>query len=145
MDTYDFGDGHGPVPANRHTNPNGTVGGWVQATASVAATAYLGPDALIYGRAEVYGKAQVFGRAVITDDARIQSPDDCLWGTAAGHQWAAYRTNSGIVVTQGCQTHSLAHWLENIDELAGDGGLSDLVRQAAATLEYIQMIFSETT
>ena len=39
MSTYDFKDGNGPVPAHQHTNPDGSVGGWVADTATVADTA----------------------------------------------------------------------------------------------------------
>lgn len=32
--TFDFEDGRGPVPAHRHRNPDGSVGGWVSDEAS---------------------------------------------------------------------------------------------------------------
>jgi len=50
--TFDFGSG--PVPAHRHKNPDGTVGGWVADTATVAPTAFIGLDALVYGNARVF-------------------------------------------------------------------------------------------
>jgi hypothetical protein len=53
--TFDFGDGRGPVPAHQHTNG----GGWVSDTATVHDTAYVGPDALVYGDARVSGNAWV--------------------------------------------------------------------------------------
>ena len=37
------------VPAHRHTNPDGTVGGWVADTATVAAKAHIGHYARVYG------------------------------------------------------------------------------------------------
>jgi hypothetical protein len=53
MTTYDFGDG--PGPAHQHTNPDGTIGGWVADRVAVAPTAW------VYGDARVYGDAQVSG------------------------------------------------------------------------------------
>ena len=41
--TFDFGDG--PVRAHRHKNPDGSIGGWVANTATVADTAYIGENA----------------------------------------------------------------------------------------------------
>ena len=45
MTDYDFADGKGSVPAHRHINPDGSVGGWVADTATVADTVYIGEDA----------------------------------------------------------------------------------------------------
>ncbi len=63
--TFDFGDGSGPVPAKRHVNPDGFLGGWVADTAFVAHTAY------VEACAKVYGLAQVFDKARITQDAQV--------------------------------------------------------------------------
>ena len=62
--TYDFGSG--PVPAHRHTNPDGKLGGWVADTATVTPTARIGKNAKVSGNAQVSGYAQVFGDAVLT-------------------------------------------------------------------------------
>lgn len=35
--TFDFGEG--PVPAKRHTNPDGSIGGWIAKTAQVSSAA----------------------------------------------------------------------------------------------------------
>ena len=48
---FDFG--FGPVPAHRHQNPDGTIGGWVANTAQVSGEAW------VFGEARVFGKAQV--------------------------------------------------------------------------------------
>lgn len=89
-------DGPGtPVEARRHTNPDGSVGGWVATTAYVAPTATVGYEAQVFGQAkvlenakvtcramvfdwakvgknaEVSGDAQVFGHALITGDAQV--------------------------------------------------------------------------
>jgi len=47
LQSHDFKDGKGPVPAHRHINPDGTVGGWVADTytATVHSTVFVGPDA----------------------------------------------------------------------------------------------------
>jgi len=58
--TFDFGNG--PVPAHRHKNPNGSIGGWVANTATVADTAYIGEDARVFDNAKVYGDARVYGK-----------------------------------------------------------------------------------
>lgn len=75
---FDFGDGNGPVPAHRHINPDGTVGGWVADTAFVASSAYVGQYAKVYGKAHVCGHAridecaQVYGSACVFDEAEIR-------------------------------------------------------------------------
>lgn len=69
--TFDFGDGNGPVPANRHRNPDGTEGGWVADTATVEPTAYVGREARVFGRAVVAGHARVFGNARIYGHATV--------------------------------------------------------------------------
>ena len=38
--TFDFRDGQGPVPAHRHTHPDGSEGGWVANTAQVYGNAH---------------------------------------------------------------------------------------------------------
>ena len=38
---FDFNDGLGPVSATRHTNPDGSIGGWVAATAWVSGKAWV--------------------------------------------------------------------------------------------------------
>src|SRR3989344_3218950 len=48
-----------PVPAHRHRNPDGGLGGWV------ADTAYVGKDARVSGNAMVFGNAWVAGNAQV--------------------------------------------------------------------------------
>ena len=50
--TFDFGNG--PVPAHQHTNPDGSIGGWVANSATVSDTAYIGEDAEVFGNAWVF-------------------------------------------------------------------------------------------
>ena len=51
--TFDFGCG--PVPAHRHVNPGGAIGGWVADTARVSG------NARVYGNAWVSGDAEIAG------------------------------------------------------------------------------------
>ena len=62
MDTHDFRDGAGPVPAARHTNPDGSEGGWVAATAYVAPWVTMAPDSEVYDTARVIADGQFWGR-----------------------------------------------------------------------------------
>lgn len=90
MGTYDFGDG--PVPATRHINPDGSVGGWVATTAQVGPGVYVGAKALVFdeailtGNTRVLDTARLFGRAytlydpTICDNARV-SGDVSVVGT----------------------------------------------------------------
>jgi acetyltransferase-like isoleucine patch superfamily enzyme len=55
------------VAGARHANG----GGFVAATASVAASAYVGPFAQVLDRAQVSGTARIEGKAVVRDDARV--------------------------------------------------------------------------
>lgn len=58
---FDFQDGDGPVPAHRHTNPDGSVGGWVADTAYVDPTAYVSPYALVGRNAWFFDYAGFYG------------------------------------------------------------------------------------
>jgi hypothetical protein len=75
--TFDFGDGNGAVPAHRHKNPDGSLGGWVANTATVKKTVRIEIGAVIFGNAaildhaRIYDNAQVFGNAKVTDNARV--------------------------------------------------------------------------
>ena len=123
MDTYDFGDG--PIPAHRHRNPDGSVGGWVAETAYVDPTAYVGPDARVDGSAQVGGSAWVNGSARVngsawvggsawvngsarvdgdawvggsawvSGDAWVGGSDQILYGRHGGYDWTAYPTADG--------------------------------------------------
>ena len=47
--TFDFGDGRGKIPAKQHTNPDGSVGGWLALNASVSPKVFVGIHARILG------------------------------------------------------------------------------------------------
>ena len=67
--TFDFGNGS--VPAHRHQNPDGTLGGWVADSATVATTAWVGVDARVDVRARVGANARVGAGARVDEDARV--------------------------------------------------------------------------
>ena len=60
-----------PVPAHRHRNPDGGLGGWVADTAYVGKDARVSGNAMVFGNAWVAGNAQVYGNAVVLDDAQV--------------------------------------------------------------------------
>ena len=68
---FDFKDGKGPVPAARHKNMYGVVGGWVAQTAEVSKDAHIGYETLVYENAKVLGKARVMGRSQIRGNATV--------------------------------------------------------------------------
>lgn len=72
MSTFDFQDGNGPIPARRHANPDGTPGGWVADSASVAATAYVASTAMVYGNAHVMNDAKILNSAKILGNANVR-------------------------------------------------------------------------
>ena len=61
MTEHDFGGG--VVPAHIHTNPDGSLGGWVAETATVEATCWISREAQIFGRAQICGEANISGSA----------------------------------------------------------------------------------
>ena len=103
VQTFDFRDGNGSVPAHRHTNPDGTVGGWVAETAKVENTAWISGDTQVYGNALVYGDAQVYGGEWTKSPLYIQ-------GTARA-VYMSSPTDLGIGYLQ----KSLVEWLADIN------------------------------
>ena len=67
--TFDFGNGS--VPAHRHQNPDGTLGGWVADSATVATTAWVGEDARVDVRARVGDWARVGEGAQVGEGAWV--------------------------------------------------------------------------
>lgn len=63
--------GNGPEFARRHQNPDGSVGGWVAATAYCAHTVVVGPNACVLGYANVSGYANILDYAKICGRATI--------------------------------------------------------------------------
>ncbi len=59
------------VPAGVAGKPHANGGGFVAATAKVAASAYVGPDAMVLGSAQVTGKARIEDFAVVMDRAEV--------------------------------------------------------------------------
>src|ERR1035437_2938914 len=60
-----FGDSSGDVRAHHHENPDGTEGGWVANTATVADTVTVEPGATVFGREKGLVSAKV------ADDERV--------------------------------------------------------------------------
>ena len=56
-----------------YTNPDGSPGGLVENTATVASTAYIGPNAKVLGTSQVLNNAKVLDYAVIANNARIRN------------------------------------------------------------------------
>jgi len=56
---------------HQHQNPDGTVGGWVENTASVASSCFVSGNARVYGNAQVYDNARVYGNAWVFDNAYV--------------------------------------------------------------------------
>lgn len=54
---FDFGDGKGEVPAQKHANG----GGWVAKTAHVEDSAFVCVSAKIYGETEILNEAEIHG------------------------------------------------------------------------------------
>ena len=56
-----------------YTNPDGSPGGLIENTATVATTAYIGPNAKVLGTSQVLNNAKVLDYAVIANNARIRN------------------------------------------------------------------------
>ncbi len=78
MAYIDFGDGLGPVQAYRHTNPDGTIGGWVATKTRISPNATIGKFArvgrgcMILDYAQILGSARILAGAMIVDSATIK-------------------------------------------------------------------------
>jgi hypothetical protein len=74
---FDFGHGHGPIPARRHKNPDETLGGWVANTAWVHPSSRVGKFAMVYGNAKigpecnVSGYVRVYGNSVLVKEVTL--------------------------------------------------------------------------
>ena len=71
VEDIDFRDGNGPQPTRRHTNPDGSLGGWVAESATVEPGVQLHQDARVYGRARIESGAEVDGPAHISEQACV--------------------------------------------------------------------------
>jgi UDP-3-O-[3-hydroxymyristoyl] glucosamine N-acyltransferase len=62
-------DGKGqPEAAFRHVNPDGTLGGWVAASASVARESWIHPQAIILTGAVIRAGVDILEPAIIDSD-----------------------------------------------------------------------------
>jgi hypothetical protein len=64
MQTHDFNDGNGPVPAHQHVNG----GGWVADTAHVSEFAYVELNAQVYGNARAFSDDRSLGMIIKYSD-----------------------------------------------------------------------------
>ena len=63
------------VPAHRHINPDGSLGGWVAETAYVDVSAYVDETATVYDTARVIGASIIEPFAKVCDDEVINDKD----------------------------------------------------------------------
>ena len=109
METFDFEDGNGLVAASRHKNPDGSLGGWVAATANVYGNARVWDEAWVWGEAQVSGNARVYGNArVLAPYSKVTRSD--------GYEFAVFKTAEGFCIVAGCRyfeswAEAEAHWL----------------------------------
>ena len=95
VQTHDFGDGNGEVPAHPHLNG----GGWVAETAIVDDTAYVGRNAQVYGKATVTGKANICGHSVVCDKSYVG-------GSASIHDYAKIFGNARVYEKASVHNHA---------------------------------------
>ena len=69
IETFDFGDGQGPVPAHRHVQG----GGWVADTARVDPDSFVGARARVFGRATVGPKVALYNKTSVSGSARVSN------------------------------------------------------------------------
>ena len=152
-----------PEGSKRHTNPDGSLGGWVAPTARVSDNARVSGNAevsgnavvdgnarvdgkaLVYGNARVdgnarvYSNAEVFGKARVYSNAWVSSPRDviCAWG-GIGNHWTAYRTANGWALQAGC-VH-IPDLFADFDLVAAEHGAAskDQMRERKAILKYLR-------
>ena len=72
---HDFRDGAGPVPAHRHVNPDGSVGGWVADGIRFAEKAelWVARDAAVGGTVVIVGTVRVEDRGFATGACHLRS------------------------------------------------------------------------
>lgn len=120
-----------PVPAHRHKNLDGTVGGWVANTAFVAAEAYVAESAVVFGNARILAPARigpfasVFGHCqilapvdvgewvVLADKGIVRRQADIRWGCG----WSAHAVLDGVCLRFAGPTKEAPIWLESWSDL----------------------------
>ena len=99
--TFDFHDGRGPVAARQHKNPDGSMGGWVDETATVGTDVYIG------FRSSIGSGSSIGARCSIGDGSQINKDD---WWITIGPQGsrnsfltAVWSREYGLCWWVGCQ------------------------------------------
>ena len=112
-------------------------------------------DAVVYGRARVYdraqlsgdaqvsGEARVFGRALVAGDAQVYGRAQVNYKVPVisglpRHPITILRERINI----GCESHSIAHWIENVHEIGARHGYRlhqiEIYRQILETVSKMQ-------
>ena len=125
METYDFGDACGPVPAYKH--PNG--GGWVAETATVEGSARVSDNAWVSGNARVSDNARVSGDAWTRSPAYIQTPAT----------YPVYEATAEIIGI-GCELHTPDEWDRDLTKIAKTYNAESDIPYYRAALDTIQQI-----
>lgn len=68
---YKFKHQDKELPAYRHVNPDGSVGGWVAETALVEDTCYVSPDAQVFEYAAVRDNAKICEESIVCEFAEV--------------------------------------------------------------------------
>jgi hypothetical protein len=133
--TYDFQDGNGPVPAKRHTNPDGSTGGWVALSTRVYGNALVYSDAQVYGNAWVYGNARVYGNAQVYGNARVS------WGLFLSLNWTAWVNKSETVdLSIGYQLHTIEEWEKDGEKIAAKNDMLDKLPALKALCVFVREV-----
>lgn len=93
--------------AVRHTNPDGSTGGWVDPTAEVDSASTVGPEATVSDYAKVTGGAKLFNISRVSGYVRLDGPVE-LHGCAEayGHERAS---GAGVVLGDALEFRSAVH------------------------------------
>lgn len=127
---YDFGDGNGRVRAYPHTNPDGSIGGWVADSAFVGVAVYIEKNALVFDNASVHGNAKIYGTARIYGDARIFG-DVCVYDNA--EVYGDTQLSDNVEIFGNAKIYDSARIYDNVKvygsaEVYGDTQLTENVR-----------------
>jgi hypothetical protein len=67
--THDFNDGRGHVPAHRHQNPDGSVGGWVSDDSDVSSGSTVGDGSTVSG--STVGDGSTVSGSTVSDGSTV--------------------------------------------------------------------------
>ena len=119
---HGFRDVCGEVLAHRHTNPDGSLGGWVAESATVARGAFLAAEAVVFDRASLLGSARVDGVSRIFDTAIVEDKANVIASSIGGEARVAGRA---IVTRSTLLGSALAEGDAALDGVEFDAGSID--------------------